>query len=113
MADIEVHIDFAPGLKRVGTLHRRARRGAEAISLRPRILTTNITLDEATCDLDLVLSTAEFFRLGLRDAKGIVREVAKAASDWRNTAAAGAPQSEIRRMATAFEHNDMTRALAL
>jgi serine/threonine-protein kinase HipA len=32
MADIEVHIDFAPGLKRVGTLHRSARRGAEAIS---------------------------------------------------------------------------------
>ncbi|MGH9725655.1 MAG: type II toxin-antitoxin system HipA family toxin, partial [Candidatus Acidiferrales bacterium] len=32
MADIEVHIDFAPGLKRVGTLHRHARRGGEAIS---------------------------------------------------------------------------------
>jgi hypothetical protein len=30
--DIEVHIDFAPGLKRVGTLHRQARRGVEAIS---------------------------------------------------------------------------------
>lgn len=30
--DIEVHIDFAPGLKRVGTLHRHARRGGEAIS---------------------------------------------------------------------------------
>jgi hypothetical protein len=32
MADIEVHIDFALGLKRVGTLHRRARPGVEAIS---------------------------------------------------------------------------------
>lgn len=32
MADIEVHIDFSPGLKRVGTLHRHARRGGEAIS---------------------------------------------------------------------------------
>ena len=30
--DIEVHIDFAPGLKRVGTLHRQGRRGSEAIS---------------------------------------------------------------------------------
>jgi len=30
--DIEVHIDFAPGLKRVGTLHRTARRGGEATS---------------------------------------------------------------------------------
>ena len=82
--------------------------------VRPRILTTNITLDEATCDLDLVLSTAEFFRLGLRDAKAIAKDVAKAASGWRDAAmAAGASQSEIRRMASAFEHNDMTRALAL
>src|SRR5690348_6766511 len=32
MADIEVHIDFEAGLKRVGTLHRHARRGGEAIS---------------------------------------------------------------------------------
>jgi hypothetical protein len=31
-ADIEVHIDFAAGLKRVGTLHRHARRGAETTS---------------------------------------------------------------------------------
>ena len=30
--DIEVYIDFAPGLKRVGTLHRQGRRGGEAIS---------------------------------------------------------------------------------
>ena len=32
MADIEAHIDFAAGPKRVGTLHRHARRGGEAIS---------------------------------------------------------------------------------
>jgi serine/threonine-protein kinase HipA len=32
MADIEVYIDFEAGLKRVGTLHRNARRGGEAIS---------------------------------------------------------------------------------
>ena len=28
-ADIEVHIDFAPGLKRVGTLYRHSGRGEE------------------------------------------------------------------------------------
>src|SRR6185503_9189438 len=37
--------------------------------VRPRILTTNISLDEATCDLDLVLSSAEYFGLALKDAK--------------------------------------------
>ena len=30
--DIEVYIDFAPDLKRVGTPHRQARRGEEAVS---------------------------------------------------------------------------------
>jgi serine/threonine-protein kinase HipA len=82
--------------------------------VRPRILTTNINLDEATCDLDLVLSSAEFFGLGLKEAKAIVREVADVTSKWRDVAsAAGAPQAEIRRMASAFEHKDLTRALAL
>src|ERR1039457_7053298 len=32
MTDIEVHIHLAPGPKRVGTIHRHARRGGEAIS---------------------------------------------------------------------------------
>ena len=31
MADVEVHIDFSAGLRRVGTLHRQARRGGEAV----------------------------------------------------------------------------------
>ena len=30
--DIQVYIDFAHGLKPVGTLHRQARRGSEAVS---------------------------------------------------------------------------------
>src|SRR5215471_18729843 len=32
MADIEVHVDFAGGVKRVGVLYRHARRGGEAVS---------------------------------------------------------------------------------
>jgi len=82
--------------------------------VRPRILTTNISLDEATCDLDLVLSTAEFYGLGPAHAREIAKEVARVTATWRETAAAaGANQSEIRRMASAFEHKDLTRALAL
>lgn len=82
--------------------------------VRPRILTTNISLDEATCDLDLVLSTAEFFGLGLKQAKATVKDVATVTSRWREIAAsAGAPHSEVRRMASAFEHDDLSRALAL
>ena len=83
------------------------------VDVRPRILTTNITLDEATCDLDLVLSSAEYFSLALKDARRIVSEVAKVTEKWREVAvAAGASNAEIHRMASAFEHDDLRRALA-
>ncbi|HEX5206626.1 MAG TPA: HipA domain-containing protein [Steroidobacteraceae bacterium] len=83
------------------------------VDVRPRILSTNITLDEATCDLDLVLSSAEYFSLALKDARQIVREVAKVTEKWREVAvAAGASNAEIQRMASAFEHDDLRRALA-
>lgn len=84
------------------------------VDIRPRILSTNITLDEATCDLDFVLASAEYFSLAPTDAKGIVSEVAKTTVKWREVAAgAGAPNIEIRRMTSAFEHDDLHRALAL
>lgn len=84
------------------------------VDVRPRILSTNITLDEATCDLELVLSSAEYFSLSPKDARRIVIEVAKITSKWREVAAeAGATNAEIRRMASAFEHDDLQRALAL
>lgn len=82
--------------------------------VRPRILTTNISLDEATCDLDLALSSAEYFGLALKNAKAIAKNLAAVASTWRDVAnAAGATRSEIQRMTSAFEHNDLSRALAL
>jgi serine/threonine-protein kinase HipA len=80
--------------------------------VRPRILTTNISLDEATCDIDLVLSTAEFFGLDIREAKRAAKSVAEVTATWRDVAAdAGAPDSEIRRIVSAFEHDDLKRAL--
>jgi serine/threonine-protein kinase HipA len=82
--------------------------------VRPRILTTNINLEEATCDVELALSSAEYFSLGPKDAKAILKEVAMVTSTWREVAAAaGATQGEIHRVASAFEHNDLTRALSL
>jgi serine/threonine-protein kinase HipA len=81
--------------------------------VRPRILTTNISLDEATCDIELVISTAEFFGLGFEEAKTIAKGVAAVTSAWREVAAAaGASDPEIHRMASAFEHNDLKRALS-
>jgi serine/threonine-protein kinase HipA len=82
--------------------------------VRQRILTTNISLDEGTCDLDLVVSVAGFFGLAAIPAKAIIKEVATATATWREIAAASeARPSDIRRMESAFEHTDLTKALAL
>jgi len=82
--------------------------------LKPRVLTTNIDLDEATCSLDLLESASEYFGLGLAAARSIIKEVAQATASWRRTAKqAGARAAEISRMASAFEHDDLKRALRL
>jgi serine/threonine-protein kinase HipA len=82
--------------------------------LKARILTTNINLDEGTCSLDLLEEAAEYFGLGLLQARVIIKEVATATAQWRDVAQkAGTRASEIHRMASAFEHDDLRRALDL
>ncbi|MER9963322.1 type II toxin-antitoxin system HipA family toxin [Mesorhizobium sp. M0045] len=82
--------------------------------LKPRVLTTNIDLDEGTCSLDLLETAAGFFALTLPQARTIIKEVAVVTSTWRDVAkAVGARPAEINRMASAFEHDDLKRALAL
>lgn len=49
----------------------------------------------------------------LKDARQIVSEVAKVTGKWRKVAVgAGASNAAIQRMASAFEHDDLRRALA-
>ena len=84
------------------------------VDVKARILTTTIDLDDGTCDLALVLSVAGLFSLSAADARDIVREVAQVTRRWRDVAAAaGARPAEIRRMESAFEHDDLVKALAL
>ncbi|MCX6939031.1 MAG: HipA domain-containing protein [Verrucomicrobia bacterium] len=82
--------------------------------LKARILTTNIDLAEGTCSLDLLESAAGYFALSLPKAREIIKEVATATAGWRSVAReAGAPAAEISRMASAFEHEELRRALTL
>jgi len=82
--------------------------------VRQRTLTTNISLDEGTCDLDLVFSVADYFGLRSAAAKKIIKDVAIAVATWEEVAAAhGARKTEIKRMESAFVHADLKRALAL
>jgi serine/threonine-protein kinase HipA len=82
--------------------------------MKARILTTNINLVEDTWSLDLLEEAAEYFGMGLPQARVVIKEVATATSQWRDAAQKpGARAPEIHRMASAFEHDDLRRALAL
>jgi serine/threonine-protein kinase HipA len=82
--------------------------------IKARVLTTNIDLDEGTCSIDLLEAASEWFGIGLAAARTIIKEVAVVTTTWRETAKdAGARSAEITRMASAFEHDDLKRALKL
>lgn len=76
------------------------------------ILSTNISLEEGTCSIALAQENAIYFGLSAETANGIIREVAAAVVQWRNIAAnVGVKPSEITRMETAFEHDQIALAL--
>jgi len=83
------------------------------LEIKPRILSTAIDFEDQSASLPLALSVAEYFELSEDEARNIAAEVADAASCWRSEAAdAGLPASECNRMASAFEHDDLERALS-
>jgi serine/threonine-protein kinase HipA len=84
------------------------------VDVKARILTTNINLDEGTCSVELLQEAAEFFGLRQKASESVIREVAEVTSTWRRVAAeVGARRREIDRMASAFEHEDLQKALKI
>ncbi len=81
--------------------------------IKPRVLSTAIDLDDGSASLELALSVADYFGLKQAEARQIAREVGRAVARWRDEAASqGLTRSEIDRMASAFEHEDLRAALA-
>jgi serine/threonine-protein kinase HipA len=59
------------------------------------------------------MASAEYFGLHVNDARAIVAEVGKAVTSWRSVAEKlGIGFTEIDRMASAFEHEDLRSAVA-
>jgi serine/threonine-protein kinase HipA len=80
--------------------------------IKPRVLSTAIDLDDGTASLTLVYDVASYFELTRDEARVIAREVGKAVVSWRKEAAGfGLSHSEIERMASAFEHDDLKSAV--
>ncbi|MEX2621685.1 MAG: HipA domain-containing protein [Egibacteraceae bacterium] len=64
-------------------------------------------------DLDLVMEVAPLFRLDEPSARQMLREVAEAVEGWRHAAhRCGLDDDAVRRMAPAFDHPRLRRALA-
>ena len=81
-------------------------------SIKPRILTTTIDLDNGTASLDLALSVANEFGLKPAEANKIIQSVGIAVSEWKGCAShIGISSAEIQHMKTAFEHEDLKKAL--
>ncbi len=80
--------------------------------VKPRILTTNINEDDGTASIALAMSVAKYFELDSAKAREIAAQVGGATSKWRAEAARhGIGKTEIDRMASAFEHEDLKEAL--
>ena len=82
------------------------------IEIKPRVLTTTIDLDNGTASLDIALSVAKEFGLTQEEAKKIAKEVGNAVVQWKEEARRfQIGSSEIERMASAFDHKDLVRAI--
>jgi serine/threonine-protein kinase HipA len=76
--------------------------------IKPRILSTAINEDDNTASFSLAMEVAGYFDLDEGKARDIAAQVGKAVSKWRAEAAReGLTKSEIDRMASAFEHEDL------
>jgi serine/threonine-protein kinase HipA len=83
------------------------------VDVKPRILTTAIDPEDNSASIDLALAAAEYFGLKKAEAKAIAGEVGAAVAGWRQEAQkAGITKTEIDRMGSAFEHDDLKKAQA-
>ena len=83
------------------------------IDIKPRVLSTAIDLDDANASLELALEVASYFEVGKEDAHQIAFEVGTAVTSWRSIASElGLTASQVDRMASAFEHSELQKALA-
>jgi serine/threonine-protein kinase HipA len=84
------------------------------LDVKPRVLSTAIDTENATASVDLALSVAEYFDLKPDEAKQVAAEVARSVAKWSDEAKnAGIANSEINRMSSAFEHDDLRKATGL
>lgn len=84
------------------------------VDIKPRVLSTAIDLDDGRASLELALQVAAYFELADDQAREIAAQVGQAVSGWREEAGRlGLTAGQIKRMASAFEHDDLRSALSM
>ena len=82
--------------------------------VKPRILSTAIHPEDASASLDLALETAPYFQLDAARARATIAEIAQKTAAWQQAAkSCGLTDTEAKRMAGAFEHDDLELGLRL
>jgi serine/threonine-protein kinase HipA len=73
-----------------------------------------LTRTDGAFSADLLQSASSYFGVAMAQARKVIKDVASATCSWRETAMdVGARPAEITRMASAFEHDEHRKALAL
>ena len=82
--------------------------------VKPRVLSTAIHPENASASLDLALEAAPYFQLDAARARATIAEIAQKTATWRQAAkSCGLTDTEAKRMASAFEHDDLELGLRL
>lgn len=82
------------------------------VDMRPRILSTSIDSIDQRASLELAVSVADYFDLDDLNIRKIIKEVCSATASWKDVALKfKIKKSEIERMASAFDHEDLQMAL--
>jgi serine/threonine-protein kinase HipA len=83
------------------------------VDVKPRVLSTGIDPDDPSASLDLAFDVAEYFGLKDKEARAIAADIGGVVATWRDEAQKqGLAKGEIDRMESAFEHDDLKKALA-
>lgn len=82
------------------------------VDVKARVLSMMIDDQDNSASFDLVVEVGDYFGLEASEMKAITEEVVNSVSHWQTEAQRlGVTKQEVNRMATAFEHDEMKRAV--
>lgn len=81
------------------------------VETKPRVLSTNISLDDGTASLELAFEVTDYFKLSAKRAREIAGQLGKVVVRWDKEASElGIGKTDRERVASAFEHDDLQLA---